>query len=107
MSAAESTSNSALRPIGLVKASRPEKPAPSLPAQPPPIAPKPTRSLDKREALFRVVIVLVIGFALGAHAAIVQTQGLALRMAIVLGSVCVWILCVYLVMIYWLNNFGS
>jgi len=53
------------------------------------------------------VIVLVIGFALGARAAIVQTPGLAPRVAIILSSVCVWLLCVYFVMIYWLHTFGS
>ena len=53
------------------------------------------------------VIVLVIGFALGAHAAIVQTQRLAPCVVIILSSVCVWLLCVYFVMIFWLNTFGS
>ncbi len=52
------------------------------------------------------IAVLVVGFAFGAHAGIVASPR-SRRVGIILASVVAWFVCVYALMVYYLNTFGS
>ena len=65
------------------------------------------RHISKQPWPLLGIAVLVVGFSFGAHTGVVAVQRTFLRIAIIGGSVLFWLICVYALMLYSLNTFGS
>ena len=56
---------------------------------------------------FVAIVIPLAGFAFAVYFAIITTSSMAYRVALVAGSVLLWICCFYAVMYYFLNTYGA